>query len=330
MMTWFNDLSLRIKLLIFFLAVGLVPFLTVGTISYNASETALRAQIIGQLDGIRETKKHQIDDYFESRKSDMAVLTQTAQALWQQSSSALDGIQSQKRDRVQNYFNRILKLAEDTKLNIRFTQGVKDFSVAFAKGQNSPEYKATLNERDKGLKSIRDNFALTNVLLIDANGDIVYSANPSSELGQNVKEGNLKNSVLGKAYANARHESTIEDFAPYEPLKEWASFVGIPINDEAGNYLGVAAFQVSKQEINKIMQNRVGMTAGGESYLIAKDPDGSLTYRSDRVVKQGKIGDKRAAAAFIEEGIAGRRYHLSKSIASGKLFRLRLIGLLVF
>lgn len=318
MMTWFSDLSLKIKLLTFFLMVGLIPFITGGIIAYNASETALEAQIIAQLDGIRETKKRQIDSYFEERKGDMAVLTQTAQALWQQSSAALDGIQSQKRDRVQNYFNRILKLGEDTKLNIRFIQGVKDFSVAFAKGQNSPEYKTTLNERDKGLKSIRDNFALTNVLLIDANGDIVYSANPSSELGQNVKDGNLKNSVLGKAYANARHESSIEDFALYEPLKEWASFVGVPINDEAGNFLGVAAFQVSKSEINNIIQERTGMSAGGESYLIARDTDGKFTYRTDRVVKQGKVGDERDAASFIEAAVSGRNGREFKAGNTGK------------
>jgi methyl-accepting chemotaxis protein len=192
MMTWFNDLSLRIKLLVFFLAVGLVPFVTGGVISYNASETALRSQIVSQLDGIRETKKRQIDAYFEERKGDMEVLTQTAQALWQQSSTALLGIQSQKRDRVRNYYGRILNLAEDTKLNIRFTSGIKEFSAAMAKGANSPEYKAVHNQRDKGLKSIRDNFALTNVVLIDPNGDIVYSANGTNDLGQNLKEGNLK------------------------------------------------------------------------------------------------------------------------------------------
>ena len=318
MMTWFNDLSLRIKLLTFFLIVGLAPFVTGGFIAYNASETALRAQIIAQLDGIRETKKRQIDSYFEERKGDMAVLTQTAQALWQQSSAALDGIQSQKRDRVQNYFNRILKLGEDTKVNIRFIQGVKEFSTAFAKGANSPEYKAMLNERDRGLKSVRDNFALTNVLLIDANGDIVYSTNPSSELGQNVKQGNLKSSVLGKVYANARHESAIEDFAFYEPLKEWASFVGVPINDDAGNFLGVAAFQVSKSEINNILQERTGMTAGGESYLIARDADGKFTYRTDRVVKQGKIGDERDAATFIEAAVSGRSGREFKAGTTGK------------
>lgn len=307
MMTWFNDLSLRIKLLVFFLAVGLIPFITGGTIAYNASESALKAQVMAQLEGVRETKKRQIDAYFEERKGDMEVLTQTAQALWQQSSTALEGIQAQKRDRIKNYYERILKLGDDAKLNIRFSSGVKDFSAALAKGLTSAEYKATLTERDKGLKSIRDNFAVANVLLVDANGNIVYSSNATSDLGQNIKEGHLKNSVLAKAVAEARYESTIEDFSYYEPLKEWVSFIAIPLNDENGNtYLGTVVFQVARSEINRIIQHRGGLTATAESFLIAKEADGNYTYRSDRVIKQGKIGDERNGTNYIDAALSGR------------------------
>jgi methyl-accepting chemotaxis protein len=322
MMTWFNDLSLRIKLLVFFLAVGLIPFITGGITSYNASETALRAQVVAQLDGIRETRKRQIENYFDERKGDMEVLTQTARTLWQQGASALLGIQTQKRDRVRNYINRVLKLGEDTQLNIRFTAGIKDFSAAMAKGATSPDYKAVLSARDKGLKSIRDNFSVANVLMIDANGDVVYSANMTSDLGQNVKDGNLKTSVLGKVFAKARHDSAVEDFAYYEPLKEWASFVAVPLNDDNGAFLGVAAFQVSKDEIDRIIQERTGLSATAESFLVGKDTDGSLSYRSNRVVKQGKLGDDRTAASYIDAGLAGRN---GRSFEVGSTGRYELI-----
>jgi methyl-accepting chemotaxis protein len=317
MMTWFSDLSLRIKLLVFFLVVGLIPFLTVSIISYNSSEKALRAQIMAQLDGIRETKDRQIDNYLEERKSDMDILTQTAQTFWTEALNGIEGIETQKRLQIADYFDRLFKLSEDTKANLRFTTGIKEFSVAMAKGVTSPEYKAVFDERDKGLKSIRDNFFVSNVLLIDATGNIVYSSS-TSDLGQNVKEGNLKNSVLGRAYGKARYKAALEDFAYYEPLKEWASFVAVPLNDESGTYLGVAAFQVSKAEINHVIQERSGLTASEETYLIAKDPDGKFTYRSDRVIKQGKIGDERAAIGYIEEAIAGHDGYDFKVGSTGK------------
>jgi methyl-accepting chemotaxis protein len=65
MMTWFNDPHLRVKLLAFFLMVGLIPFIGSSTVAYIASETALSTQITNQLEGIRETKKRQVEIYFE-------------------------------------------------------------------------------------------------------------------------------------------------------------------------------------------------------------------------------------------------------------------------
>ncbi len=123
-----NRHSLRTQLLIFFLLAGLIPFSIVGITAYYTSETALRNQIIAQLDGIRETKKRQIDQYFVERKGDMEVLTETALSFWQQSANSLGAIQAQKRNQVKNYYNRLLKLGELSNLNTRFIQGIKEFS----------------------------------------------------------------------------------------------------------------------------------------------------------------------------------------------------------
>lgn len=318
MMTWFSNLSLKIKLLIFFLAVGLIPFSGGGLIAYNTSDTALRAQIVSQLEGIRETKKRQIDQYFVERKGDMEVLTETAISFWQQSANSLAGIQSQKKERTENYFGRLNKLLLDTKVNLRFIDGVKEFSEALAKGLQSPEYKATLSQRDKGLRSAKENFALDDLYLIDPAGNIVYSASKESDLGQNVLTGSLKDSGLGRIFAKARNNTAIEDFSLYEPKKEWAAFVAAPLLNADGTYLGVAVLQVSTSEINSILQDRNGLTASAESYLIAKDTNGKFTYRSDRVVKTGKIGDERSGDNdFIEAGISGK---------SGRLFKLGTTG----
>lgn len=319
MMTWFSNLSLRIKLLTFFLLVGLVPFISGGLIAYNTSDTALRAQIISQLEGIRETKKRQIDQYFIERKGDMEVLTETAISFWQQSASALGGVQAQKRDRVEQYFARVSKLLDDVKVNIRFTDGVKDFADAFSKGGlQSAEYKAMTAQRDKALQSFKESFSLYDVFLIDAAGNVVYTAAKESDLGQNVATGNLKDSGLGRLFAKAHNQAAIEDFSYYEPSKAFASFVGTPLYGADGQLIGVAAFQIATSEINNIVQDRAGLTASGESYLIAKDANGKFVYRSDRVVKQGKIGEEKQAAEYIEAAIAGRSGRAFEVGSSGK------------
>ncbi|MEI6706722.1 MAG: methyl-accepting chemotaxis protein [Methylococcales bacterium] len=306
MMTWFSNLSLKFKLLAFFLVVGLTPFTTGGLIAYNTSDTALRSQIVSQLDGIRETKKRQIDQYFVERKGDMEVLSETALSFWQQSANALGGIQSQKKDRIERVFGRMFKLLDDVKSNVRFTEGIKDFSEAFAKGLQSAEYKATNAQRDKALLSFKQAFNLYDVFLIDPAGNIVYTAGKESDLGQNVATGSLKDSGLGRLFAKARNGTAIEDFSLYDPSKEFASFIGTPLLDANGTFIGIAAFQISKDELNSVVQDRSGLTATAESFLVAKDATGKLSYRSDRVVKQGKIGGERTAADFIEEALSGK------------------------
>lgn len=319
MMTWFNDLHLRVKLLAFFLMVGLIPFIGGSSIAYLTSDNALRSTITSQLEGIRETKKRQLEIYFDERKGDMSVLTQTAQSFWQQSSEALNGIQEMKRDRVINYYNRIFKLGADTRLNIRFTVGIREFTQAFALGISSPQYKAVLAAREKGLKSIKENFAVEDVLLIDPAGNVVYTVNNEGDLGQNVKTGSLKDSPLGRVYLKARSEAAIEDFDMYEPTKSQESFVAVPLNDEAGAYIGVAAFRIRNEEINKIVQDRTGYTASTESFLVGKNDKGVHEYRSDRTVKQGKIGDERAKLSeYIEVGLSGKQGRSFEVGSTGK------------
>lgn len=306
MMTWFSDLSLRIKLLIFFLIVGLVPFISGGLISYNASDNALKSQIISQLEGIRETKKRQIEIFFDERKGDMQVLTETAVSFWQQSATALTGIQSQKTDRVERYFGRLYKLLDDSKVNVRFTEGVKDFSQAFDKGIQSAEYKAVTTQREKGLQSFKENFALDDVILLDNEGNVVYTTNKDSDLGQNVTTGTLKESGLGRIFAKSHNQSAIEDFSLFEPAKEWVAFVGAPLYAQDGSYAGSVVYQLSIAELDAIIQERTGLTASAESYLVTKDASGKYSYRSDRVVKQGKVGDERSGNESIDSALAGR------------------------
>ena len=319
MMTWFNDLHLRVKLLAFFLMVGLIPFLGSSSVAYFTSENALSTQITNQLEGIRETKKRQIDIYFEERKGDMAAAVETASSFWQQSASALSGIQTQKRMRLERYFDRVNKALADTKANIRFTQGIKDFSQAYAKGGlQTAEYKAVLAARDKGMKSFKENFGFYDILLIDAAGNVVYSVEKEADLGQNIKTGALRDSPLAKIYEKTRYESGINDFAYYEPSKNYASFAGLAITDEAGAYWGSAIFQISPDEINSILQDRTGLTASGESFLVGKDSETRISYRSARVIKAGKVGDetKLSAAMAAISGKKGRDFVVG---STGKL-----------
>jgi methyl-accepting chemotaxis protein len=70
-------MNLKNKLLITFLSIALLPTTAVGLISSYISSSALEKQVFSQLTAVREIKKTQIEDYFNERKSDTKILSET-------------------------------------------------------------------------------------------------------------------------------------------------------------------------------------------------------------------------------------------------------------
>jgi methyl-accepting chemotaxis protein len=219
------------KLLIAFLLVGIIPLAIAGYLALNKSKTALSGQAFNQLSSLRQVKKLQIEHYFDSR----------------------------------------MKMMKDIPKNLRFAGGLQAFAPTFQQGLQSPEYKEVLNKRDEGLKIFNDVFGFYDVFLIDANGNVVYTAAKESDLGTNLISGPLADSGLAHVFKKSKIGSTFEDFAWYGPSNEAASFIATPLKDNVGNYIGSAAFQVSLKEINEIMQERAGMGKTGETYLVGPD-----------------------------------------------------------
>ena len=91
-----KNLPLQVKLILAFLAVGVLPLLVVSVILiYNASD-ALSDAAENQLISIREIKKSQIDRYFTERQGDMNVLLETVATLQEDAFEKLEAVQDLK------------------------------------------------------------------------------------------------------------------------------------------------------------------------------------------------------------------------------------------
>lgn len=77
----YKRMAFGTKLLVAFLAVGIVPFAVIGTVALLKSSNALSDQGYGQLKAVRGIKKAQIERFFEERRGDMGGLTATVEAL---------------------------------------------------------------------------------------------------------------------------------------------------------------------------------------------------------------------------------------------------------
>ncbi len=300
---WYRNLSVRAKLLIAFLGVGLLPFTISSYIISERSAQALEKQIFGQLAAIREAKKSQIETFFNQRKSDLDVLGEAVPALQSEAFSKLLVAQALKRNELERYFRERFALMDDVQQNPRFTGGLQLFTKAFKRGLNSREYRRLMNQRDSGFATFNKQFGFYDLFLIDSSGNVVYSQKKQSDLGANVSTGALKSSGLADLFDKARSQNVIVDYGYSESSKELATFIATPLKNSAGAFIGVAAFQIWSKDINAIVQAPAGPGSRFETYL-AGEAGGKVALRSDRLVEQGKAADEKSGPT-LSKALAG-------------------------
>jgi methyl-accepting chemotaxis protein len=291
---WFGGLGLRGKLVVLMLAVGLLPFLINALIDQWQAAKALEARAEFQLESVRELKKAQVVSYLQEAFDDVNMLAEVVQGLRADAITKVQGLEALKKQAIERYIN---KRFSDVKLmtsNISTINAIQEFNEAFHE-EGSRVGGSLWNGYKEKYDPVFSGFVETHgyydVFLITAAGDVVYTATGESDLGQNLADGALRNSGLGRIFTKvkAQKDTVIEDYSAYAPSNnQQALFVAAPIM-EGGRLLGVGAFQISSSEINGIVQERQGMTSSFESYLVT-DP-AAPKLASDRVVKAGRVGE---------------------------------------
>lgn len=186
---WFKNLKLSLKLIIMFLIVGLVPLGSALYFATKQTDASLQNTIFAQLQGIRTIKKNQLVANFAERESEIETLVNVIGALQESGYAQLSSSTDLKADRVEAYFKRFWGLIETAKVDPRFTNGIQTFSKAFAAGLNSQEYRNLAQTNDSTFSKYAANTDLNDVLLIDANGNVIYSTTKRSDLGGTSGQG---------------------------------------------------------------------------------------------------------------------------------------------
>ncbi|MGL1893680.1 MAG: response regulator [Spirochaetaceae bacterium] len=225
--------KIRTKLIFILNISGLIPFIVVGIIALNISKTAMSDQEFSRLEGVRDSKKAQIERYYENSFSDITVLANGSHIL-----TALDAFSSTLLD------NKI-----DT---------------------SSYDYYESLEYGDS-FRKFTEEYGYYDIMLITLDGDIVYTLRKESDLSQNVLTGPLKESLLGKQFKESFKEVTITDFELYDISgNQPISFLMAPIK-YFDNTEGVIVLKLTTDVINEIMMERSGMAFTNEVYLVGSD-----------------------------------------------------------
>ncbi|USH05235.1 HAMP domain-containing protein [Grimontia kaedaensis] len=253
--------KLKIKLLLIFLFIGVLPILVVGYLALVKSSDALHKQAFAQLVSMREVKKTQIESYLDRAMKDIRILA---------------GSEDTKQIQKQLSFYAV---DEEIEADEEFLT-------------DTYEYEEIWQASGKTLSDFVNVYGYSDVYIIQADtGHVIFSARRDKDLGANLASGEYRDSPLATLYRQviSTNAMAVQDYERYEVKNNQpAAFIGSPITDLGGNTLAVAVLQLSIDEINQIMLQRTGMGETGETFLVGPDflmrSDSYLADQSHSVV----------------------------------------------
>jgi methyl-accepting chemotaxis protein len=262
-----NNLKIKAKLLIAFLVLGLIPVGVVTGIALSKASRALESEARDKLFAVQIGKKHHIEDYF--KRLEAALKVTRDDPYLQEALLALNEVYETNGNSVDNN-----------------------------------AWRQTAEKYDARLKDIVADYGWYDIFLIHEDGDIVYTAARESDLGQNLTKGSIRESGLGKAFRaiqGAAADSLIKaDFESYAPSNgAQAAFMLAKMRSADGKVIGCVGLQIPSEQVNVIAQQRDGMGQTGETYLVGQI-EGKSSLRTDRVVRQGKIGEAKSDEYVVQ------------------------------
>lgn len=268
----FPATKLKTKLQLSFLFIGFISIFITGWQAYESARKALEEVTFQRLTAVRESRRLQIEHYFERIRSD--VISYSNDQLVIRAAQALT-----------EAFTPIARSGYDRR---RLAHEVKSMTATVRKGKGVPRVDASIAELVEVVKrfdpGIRTHFrqqGYYDVFLVNPSGDIVYTVKREMDFGSNLLEGPFRSSNIAtvfRAAANSKERlfARFVDFEPYEPSgRAPASFVASPVYD-ADRIVAVLIFQISIDDINDVMTEnsnwlREGLGESGETYIVGTD-----------------------------------------------------------
>ncbi len=329
-----KNIKMKPKLVMLFLAAGILPLVFLGVIGVMQSTDALMNKSYEQLVAVREIKKRQIEEFFAERKGDMGVLLETVSTLRNESFDKLTAVLNLRKTQTESYFENILK-------NIEMFSYTRDLEELFAAMYEwhvkigvkpdgpyevgAEEYKKIYETYSKNMSRFAEDNHFGDIYFVcTEHGHVMFSSARKNDLGTNLRHGDYKETGLAKLLEKViqTRGPAVVDFTPYPPNNNaFSAFIGAPVyaavGGESKKLAGMLAVQLSADAINAIVQERGNLKSTAEVYIVGKH-EGKTAYRSDRVIKTGKIGMTKTGE-HISKALAGESGSDIRTEGTGEL-----------
>ncbi len=302
--------GLAAKLFAVLLLLGAAGVLITSVLGYVRAREALREAIYNQLTITRESKAHQVSNYFRTMRGELRLLAASKMVVdamhgFREAVDGLDGrpIPDGVRQRVEGWYEA------DYMPMVRRLLGagtpLKDFLPTSSASYFLQDWYIVQNPHPRDRRKLLDRAAagaygdvhavfhpllrmaastlnFTDLLLVDPRtGRIIYTVDKEAEFGTSLRAGPYRKSNLAAAAARCAEaadpsRTCLEDFADFLPSDgNPEAFMAAPVI-ENGAVIGVLVAQVSIGELDAIVTGErrwqhEGLGLTGDAYLVGAD-----------------------------------------------------------
>ncbi|MEM9349010.1 MAG: methyl-accepting chemotaxis protein [Pseudomonadota bacterium] len=165
-------------------------------------------------------------------------------------------------------------------------------------------YASALQRYDGYFKSLSERVDFADVLLLDPEGNVVYSVNRGVEFTANVLKGPLAQSGLADAFSTALEKQGPDPVSTvYEGYLgsnyEATSFMARPLRDALGNAIGVVVFRLRTSRLQEILLDRSNLGDQGQAFLVSADR-GVVIGPKDLLAQVEEISQSKPVISAVE------------------------------
>jgi class 3 adenylate cyclase len=335
-------LTIQSKLLIMLLAVSVGSTLAVGAVGYVSGTDSLRDAAYDKLASLREARTLEVQNLL-GEITDNIVLTSKGATAVQATREFTAGLQqldaqgstAAQQQAVAAYYDTVFvpRLEESTGgetdpslflptspgqtyLQSLYTAPFDDFDAAALQQDagDGSAWSAANAAYNPYFLDMAERYGYEDVMLLDTEGNVVYSVYKGVDLGTNLRTGPYAGTALASAYETAINSNTLdavtfEDYERYQPSYDvptgWAATT---VGDGTG-ITGALAVQFPLSAANDVMTvggewEQQGMGETGEAYLVGSDHLMRSTSRT--VVEDPEAYLAEAVKAGTDPGTAER------------------------
>ncbi|MBN1286396.1 MAG: GAF domain-containing protein [Anaerolineae bacterium] len=298
--------TIRAKLLIGFIALGVMLMLVVGAIAYIGVRSALQMQTLASLVAVRADRAAALEQWSGERRLDIETL-------------AADVLLRQYVRELQGAVKRDASLGETMAARLDTLRGRYLDKPQLIDADDGSAYSRSHRVLYPILRAYLDRHGYYDVFIVSPDGDVLFTVVKEDDFGTNLVDGPYYDTNIAQAFEYIRQTkraSVMTDFEYYQPSDGPAAFIGAPIIDGT-QFVGVLIFQVPANALNEILNGREGLGETDETYVVGDDglfrndsrfrtPDMPSTilnpdYKVDTVASLSAFSEGHAGAALITD-----------------------------